>query len=523
MGAVEDNLEHGRLHFENITFRRLTLFLHYCRRRLVAVVPAHVLHRISAKYAVALLLTLFALRLFHTTATPLHQIFIIGYQVVEGRINAPVQRHPCAPCGCQEPATLTPHCIDDERIKSLSAKDVAVSNEASVNAARLIKDAQIVAMQTKECVDRMVELQQQLLSVAQSFPVAAGMEQRNPLGRQHALWHWYFRPDLAVDMSRSVLDGLVSWLTTQEHGSNTVIFWFPVGSTPPTAFAAYARLFPGVITWRFLDMHDEAKGTPLEGTYQLHLHDSLAYVDGDFVRLLLLYKYGGYWSDTDMYYRRDMAPLSSTEYAMEFGCWDHTDWKADWNGALMRFRARDANIGALLDKALRVWPKLEGHRYGPHLLRDTHVEGRSTYLHMPHCFLHGMWCEGSITRDTLLFDHPWRGTLAERSLRSAYALHVHGGAIPGRADRVHNSSMIVDMGRSAHATLEVLLEAKHGAGSDLLAWYRSMRHLLMLCPPGSEDAQGWCYELMPDMKPPLCKEFAAVQSGRSRGPRCAHF
>ncbi|KAI6116248.1 hypothetical protein F5141DRAFT_655108 [Pisolithus sp. B1] len=68
----------------------------------------------------------------------------------------------------------------------------------------------------------------------------------------------------------------------------------------------------------------------------LQLNDARAWVDGDLVRLLILWNHGGMWIDMDTLLTRDLSPLLEHEFVTQWDCYDKI-YQA-LNGALMRFR-----------------------------------------------------------------------------------------------------------------------------------------------------------------------------------------
>ena len=86
-----------------------------------------------------------------------------------------------------------------------------------------------------------------------------------------------------------------------------------------------------------LDVAAEAEGSPLARSYLLALHDEKAWADSDVARLVILWRYGGVYFDTDVLLARAVTPLLGLEFATEFSC-DHA--QSDFNNAIMRFFAR---------------------------------------------------------------------------------------------------------------------------------------------------------------------------------------
>ncbi|KAF9239818.1 glycosyltransferase family 32 protein [Melanogaster broomeanus] len=98
----------------------------------------------------------------------------------------------------------------------------------------------------------------------------------------------------------------------------------------------YLRLFPDSFTLGIADIPTLAVGTAMQDSELLHLNDKKAWVDGDLVRLLVIWHYGGMWIDMDMLITRDLEPLLEHEFVTQWDCWGKV-YQA-LNGALMHFR-----------------------------------------------------------------------------------------------------------------------------------------------------------------------------------------
>jgi hypothetical protein len=76
---------------------------------------------------------------------------------------------------------------------------------------------------------------------------------------------------------------------------------------------------------RQADMGVLTKGTGLagilSGAYGGGLYDQKGWVDGDAVRLLVLWHYGGVWMDMDEVLTRDIHPLTESEFVTQWDCY----------------------------------------------------------------------------------------------------------------------------------------------------------------------------------------------------------
>jgi hypothetical protein len=70
-----------------------------------------------------------------------------------------------------------------------------------------------------------------------------------------------------------------------------------------------------------VDMVALASSTTLSGSELLKLKDKKAWLDGDLLRLLLLWNYGGVWIDMDSLLTRDLTPLLEHEFVTQWDCY----------------------------------------------------------------------------------------------------------------------------------------------------------------------------------------------------------
>ena len=87
------------------------------------------------------------------------------------------------------------------------------------------------------------------------------------------------------------------------------------------------------------DINEEIRGTLLENCpSMLSVSDDLCYLEGDVFRLLVLYKYGGFYIDMDVLVLRDMSPLSNMEFLYQWGTsgFNKNEPNITMNGAVMK-------------------------------------------------------------------------------------------------------------------------------------------------------------------------------------------
>ena len=91
------------------------------------------------------------------------------------------------------------------------------------------------------------------------------------------------------------------------------------------------------IEFKIFDIYDECKGTILEKSEYINViknHNVSPFVESDFVRILLLHKYGGVYVDFDVLFLRDFSPLLKYEFAYKWQ--DYSIGQLYVNGAILR-------------------------------------------------------------------------------------------------------------------------------------------------------------------------------------------
>ncbi|EIW78511.1 hypothetical protein CONPUDRAFT_108463 [Coniophora puteana RWD-64-598 SS2] len=170
--------------------------------------------------------------------------------------------------------------------------------------------------------------------------VGGGSEQTRPAGRippdERRQFHTYWRNDLAAFGPRQE-QMLRSFFATQDVDNSRLIMWSNgPGLEKNEVIKRYMATFPDSLILRIVDIPDLSRGTAMENSPLLNLEDAKAWVDGDLVRLLVIWELGGTWVDMDMLLTRDLAPLLEHEFVTQWDCWDKPFQAL--NGALMHFR-----------------------------------------------------------------------------------------------------------------------------------------------------------------------------------------
>ncbi|KAJ7750991.1 glycosyltransferase family 32 protein [Mycena maculata] len=150
-------------------------------------------------------------------------------------------------------------------------------------------------------------------------------------------FHTYWRNDLARFGPRQEWM-LKSFFATQHLPTTRLVLWSNGDLLPNDILTKYLHRYPESFALRVVDVPALARGTALDGSGLLVSKDAKAWVDGDLVRLLLLWNYGGVWVDMDSLLTRDLDPLLEHEFVTQWDCYDKL--YQPLNGALMRFKQR---------------------------------------------------------------------------------------------------------------------------------------------------------------------------------------
>ena len=133
-------------------------------------------------------------------------------------------------------------------------------------------------------------------------------------------YHTYWRVDLAP-FSEKQEWMLKSYFATQDLQRSKLILWSNGDLSGNKVLEMWLKKFPGAFELRVVDIKDLSRGTELGDSPMLNLNDKKAWVDGDLIRLLLLWRYGGVWVDMDSLLTRDMSPLLEHEFATQWDCY----------------------------------------------------------------------------------------------------------------------------------------------------------------------------------------------------------
>ncbi|EIW78532.1 hypothetical protein CONPUDRAFT_108489 [Coniophora puteana RWD-64-598 SS2] len=152
------------------------------------------------------------------------------------------------------------------------------------------------------------------------------------------IFHTYWRVDLAPFSERQS-QMLRSFFATQRLHTSRLILWTNGPGLDENVFVKhYLDRYPDNLEVKVVDMQALAQGTAMADSPLLGNHgveDTKAWVDGDIVRLLVIWANGGTWVDMDSLLTRDLSPLLDGEWVSQWDCYDKL--YRPLNGALMSF------------------------------------------------------------------------------------------------------------------------------------------------------------------------------------------
>jgi hypothetical protein len=142
---------------------------------------------------------------------------------------------------------------------------------------------------------------------------------------EKTVFHTYWRNDLLPLGTRQIAL-LHSILATQHRASTSVILWTnaasPSALTSLPILSPLLELYGNRLSVRSVDKRSLARGTPMENHKLLDMADKQAWVDGDLVRVLVLYALGGAWVDFDTILTgRDLRVLGESEWVTQWDCY----------------------------------------------------------------------------------------------------------------------------------------------------------------------------------------------------------
>lgn len=270
---------------------------------------------------------------------------------------------------------------------------------------------------------------------------------------RHTIFHTYWRADLLPLGARQV-SLLHSLLAMQDPRSTSVILW--TNADVPSHLASYDLLEPLLELYgrrfsvRTIDKRGMAQGTPMEGHKLLQASDARAWLDGDLVRVLVLWAKGGIWVDMDTIMTgRDVRVLGEAEWVTQWDCYGASDllWlslgadvRADkiyqpLNGAMMHFYRNSPFLCEMLyamanDPAPRQGTTDWGSRLYHKVWRRLLANSIKPFKILPYCFTDGHNCrlDNRLPDSFGKSESGWGKGRAEElrtKVESVFAVHLH--------------------------------------------------------------------------------------------------
>lgn len=156
-------------------------------------------------------------------------------------------------------------------------------------------------------------------TIPSPLPPPVGSDRGLPRDRR-THFHTYWRVDLAPFEERQE-QMLKSFFATQNTHTSLLVLWSNGDLSSNPILQRYLRRFPHAFELRVADVKDLAAGTALEGSPLLDVSDGKAWIDGDLVRLLVVWHHGGVWVDMDSLLTRNLDPLLEHEFVTQWDCY----------------------------------------------------------------------------------------------------------------------------------------------------------------------------------------------------------
>ncbi|KAM0748802.1 hypothetical protein T439DRAFT_315911 [Meredithblackwellia eburnea MCA 4105] len=255
---------------------------------------------------------------------------------------------------------------------------------------------------------------------------------------KHTIFHAYWRADL-LPLSRRQVSLLHSLLAMQDRESTSVILWTNADVTKhlrdsPLLTEIHKLYGPDRFEVREINKKLLAIGTPLEGSPYLDLADRRAWIDGDLVRILVLWEKGGIWVDMDTIMTgRDMRVLGESEWVTQWDCYDKV--YQPLNGAMMHFYQHSPYLCEMMHVMSTSKPPRKGTTdWGSHLYhkvwRSLVAAKVTPFKILPYCFTDGHSCrlDNRLPNPFASRDYTWgagRGAELRKKVESVWAVHLH--------------------------------------------------------------------------------------------------
>ncbi|RHZ80347.1 hypothetical protein Glove_137g157 [Diversispora epigaea] len=219
------------------------------------------------------------------------------------------------------------------------------------------------------------------------------LKQGQPI--EQTIFHTYWRSDLQP-LGDKQLATLKSFFATQNSNYSSLILWSNGDLSQKTILKPLIERYSKRFKTLKCNTKDLSKGTPVENSKNLlNIEDKHAYLDGDLIRLLVLYKHGGIWFDMDSLFIRDFSPLTEYEWVGQWDCFLPEGFP--FNGAFMRFRKNSPYLCEFLSEISNgPIPRKDSTDWGSTLyfkiFRRLIQNGIETFKIIPWCYTDPSLC-----------------------------------------------------------------------------------------------------------------------------------
>lgn len=209
-----------------------------------------------------------------------------------------------------------------------------------------------------------------------------------------------------------------TWLTTDTDVANQPGSYL----LPPELLrlAVHPRFAPHLSfrLWNGTAELERTQAVPAELVDKLaNTKDDLHWADGDLLRLVVLYNYGGVYVDADAILLRDLSPLLGGEWLYKWG----TEC-GGINGALARFHRNSSVVRHMLGTLAQIGPGMTN--WGAVVYQETdkvyRERNETAFTILPTCFVDPPWLGG---QHRALME---KGRAEPSMWNGPFASHIHG-------------------------------------------------------------------------------------------------
>jgi hypothetical protein len=211
----------------------------------------------------------------------------------------------------------------------------------------------------------------------------------------HLIYHTYWRSDL-IPFGERQSATLIAFLATQPLSHSKLILWSNGADSlrENELVKEIMDKWSDYIEIKQADMGVLTKGTGLAGIlsggYGGGLYDQKGWVDGDAVRLLVLWHHGGVWMDMDEVLTKDIHPLTESEFVTQWDCYGESGFGLHLFSANVPDKEYFSLNGALM----------HFERHSPYLCEAFHIMASSP-LPQPNTFSWGSFLYSKLHRRLL--------------------------------------------------------------------------------------------------------------------------